>query len=179
MNSKMIGNMVKAWTDGTISADSVKYLRNDGFSDGVMHSITGVGQCMVNMVHPATTDYAAGSHMPKREYPCILPKTHLNHDSDHVDIHGHTAPVLVHQATIREVAALAEHDRQAAQAETFAALVNQVSMGLRLFSAQEFSKDGLHTGLKERHADGSISFPIEQGDDNQLCVTVTVKAGWK
>jgi hypothetical protein len=40
---------------------------------------------------------------------CILPHYHLLHDSDHRDAHGHTAAVLVHQASIadaRRVAAL-------------------------------------------------------------------------
>lgn len=40
--------------------------------------------------------------------PCILGRGHniTVEDSDHVDIHGHHAPVLVHQSTIREVAAV-------------------------------------------------------------------------
>ena len=37
--------------------------------------------------------------------PCTLPKNHqvLVEDSDHVDVHGCFAPVLVHQSTLREV----------------------------------------------------------------------------
>jgi hypothetical protein len=41
--------------------------------------------------------------------PCTLPARHYVQieDSDHVDRHGCFAPVLVHQATIREVAHVA------------------------------------------------------------------------
>ena len=38
---------------------------------------------------------------------CTLDRSHALDDSDHVDEHGHTAPVLVSQATIREVEAVA------------------------------------------------------------------------
>jgi hypothetical protein len=49
-------------------------------------------RCQVPMVHPdATVAW------------CIRHKDHLRIDSDHLDEHGHTAPVLVSQSTIREV----------------------------------------------------------------------------
>jgi hypothetical protein len=41
-----------------------------------------------------------------RAAQCFLDRTHLENDSDHRDKHGCTAPVLVHQSTIREVEAL-------------------------------------------------------------------------
>lgn len=45
--------------------------------------------------------HADGSVMP-----CTLPKGHevQVEDSDHYDAHGCSAPVLVHQSTLREVA---------------------------------------------------------------------------
>lgn len=42
-------------------------------------------------------------HEDKSAARCILPRTHLLDDSDHVDEHGHHAKVLVTQATLREV----------------------------------------------------------------------------
>lgn len=50
------------------------------------------GRCTVPMIHP-----------DKSEAQCVLPRKHLLDDSDHVDEHGHHAPVLVHQSTIRDV----------------------------------------------------------------------------
>ena len=50
------------------------------------------GRCQVHLIHA-----------DKSEARCVLPKRHLLDDSDHVDDHGHHAPVLVHQSTIREV----------------------------------------------------------------------------
>lgn len=54
-------------------------------------------RCKVPMIHP-----------DKTESRCVLHKDHQQDDSDHIDIHGHTAPVLVHQSTLREVRALQE-----------------------------------------------------------------------
>lgn len=52
-------------------------------------------------------------HPDKSVSPCVLDETHRLDDSDHRDGHGHTAPVLVRQSTIREVAAVAaERQRQ-------------------------------------------------------------------
>jgi hypothetical protein len=53
------------------------------------------GPCMVRMIHE-----------DKSEMPCVLQKSHLLDDSDHEDAHGHHAPVLVHQSTIRQVQAI-------------------------------------------------------------------------
>lgn len=54
-------------------------------------------RCLVNMVHP-----------DKSEARCVLHKDHQEDDTDHLDEHGHTAHVLVHQSTIREVRAVSE-----------------------------------------------------------------------
>lgn len=53
------------------------------------------GRCQVNLIHA-----------DKSEAQCVLPKKHLLDDTDHMDDHGHLAPVLVHQSTIREVKAV-------------------------------------------------------------------------
>lgn len=53
-------------------------------------------RCKVNMVHE-----------DKSESRCVLDKDHLLDATDHLDIHGHKAPVLVHQSTIRQVEAIA------------------------------------------------------------------------
>lgn len=53
------------------------------------------GRCQVYLIHE-----------DKSESRCVLPKAHLLDDSDHQDEHGHHAPVLVHQSTIREVQAV-------------------------------------------------------------------------
>src|SRR6185437_16127132 len=53
------------------------------------------GRCQVHLIHE-----------DKSESRCVLPKAHLLDDSDHVDEHGHAAPVLVHQSTIRQVKAI-------------------------------------------------------------------------
>lgn len=42
-------------------------------------------------------------HQDGTEAPCTLRRSHQRDDSDHVDEHGHTAPVLVSWATIQEV----------------------------------------------------------------------------
>ncbi len=49
------------------------------------------------------------AHPDKSVGHCTLPKGHqvLVEDSDHYDEHGCTAPVLVHQSTLREVALVA------------------------------------------------------------------------
>lgn len=54
-------------------------------------------RCKVPMVHP-----------DKTESRCILHWDHQRDDSDHIDIHGHRATVLVHQSTIREARAVRE-----------------------------------------------------------------------
>lgn len=54
-------------------------------------------------------------HQDKSESQCVLDASHLDDDSDHVDEHGHRAPVLVSKATVRQVAALAEYGRQQAE----------------------------------------------------------------
>lgn len=46
--------------------------------------------------------HASMTHADGAVSPCLLPKRHLLDDSDHEDSHGHRAPVLVHQSTIRE-----------------------------------------------------------------------------
>lgn len=53
------------------------------------------GRCQVHLIHE-----------DKSESRCVLAKAHLLDDSDHQDEHGHHAPVLVHQSTIREVQAV-------------------------------------------------------------------------
>lgn len=53
------------------------------------------GRCRVHLIHE-----------DKSEARCVLPQKHLLDDSDHEDEHGHHAPVLVHQSTIREVQAI-------------------------------------------------------------------------
>lgn len=67
------------------------------------------------LMMPVTPDEARCKvhliHGDKRESRCVLAKTHQENDSDHLDVHGCRAKVLVSQATIREVAALAEADR--------------------------------------------------------------------
>jgi hypothetical protein len=52
-------------------------------------------------------------HADKSVSQCVLDRAHVLQDSDHVDKHGHHAPVLVSQATIREVdrVAAASNDR--------------------------------------------------------------------
>lgn len=50
------------------------------------------GRCQVHLIHRDSS-----------ESRCVLPKKHLLDDSDHQDEHGHHAPVLVSQSTIREV----------------------------------------------------------------------------
>ena len=50
------------------------------------------GRCQVHLIH-----------QDRSESRCVLPKAHLLDDSDHEDEHGHHAPVLVSQSTIREV----------------------------------------------------------------------------
>lgn len=55
------------------------------------------GRCQVSLIH-----------RDKSESQCVLPKKHLLDDSDHQDEHGHRAPVLVHQSTIREVKAISD-----------------------------------------------------------------------
>lgn len=55
------------------------------------------GRCQVHLIHE-----------DKSESRCVLPKAHLLDDSDHEDEHGHHAPVLVHQSTIREVKAISD-----------------------------------------------------------------------
>jgi len=52
-------------------------------------------RCRVHLIHP-----------DESESRCVRPKSHLLDDSDHVDEHGHRAPVLVSQSTIREVKAI-------------------------------------------------------------------------
>jgi hypothetical protein len=42
-------------------------------------------------------------HRDQSRARCVLPVSHLLDDSDHQDEHGCTAPVLIHQSTIREV----------------------------------------------------------------------------
>ncbi len=54
-------------------------------------------------------------HQDKSESRCVLDMSHLDDDSDHLDEHGHHAPVLVSKATIREIQALAEYDRRQAE----------------------------------------------------------------
>jgi hypothetical protein len=41
-------------------------------------------------------------HRDGSEARCVLPASHQRDDSDHVDEHGHSAPVLVTQAAIEE-----------------------------------------------------------------------------
>lgn len=53
-----------------------------------------MSQCRVYLIHP-----------DKSQSRCLLDADHLLDDSDHLDEHGHTAKVLVSQATIREVKA--------------------------------------------------------------------------
>ena len=54
------------------------------------------GRCQVDLIHPGDDSKSQ----------CTLPKAHLLDDTDHVDEHGHRAPVLVHQSTIRAVQAI-------------------------------------------------------------------------
>jgi hypothetical protein len=54
---------------------------------------------------------------PARPPRCVLPKAHTEQDTDHLDEHGHTAPVLVLQASIAE-AARVSRARGAAQGLT-------------------------------------------------------------
>jgi hypothetical protein len=42
-------------------------------------------------------------HRDQSEAPCLLARGHQEQDTDHVDEHGCTAPVLVHQSSIEEV----------------------------------------------------------------------------
>jgi hypothetical protein len=49
----------------------------------------------VNMVHPDET-----------KERCVRHQDHVLHDTDHIDVHGHRAPVLVHQSTIEQARAL-------------------------------------------------------------------------
>ena len=74
------------------------------------------------MTYPYETDdkkrcFVHLIHSDKSESRCILHKDHQDNDSDHIDEHGHTAKVLVTQATIREVRALAEYDRKKREEE--------------------------------------------------------------
>jgi hypothetical protein len=50
------------------------------------------GRCQVHLIHE-----------DKTESQCVRLRAHLLDDTDHVDQHGHHAPVLVHQSTILEV----------------------------------------------------------------------------
>jgi hypothetical protein len=51
-------------------------------------------------------------HADKSEERCALAGDHLADDLDHVDAHGHHAPVLVHQSTIEHVRAVTEALRE-------------------------------------------------------------------
>jgi hypothetical protein len=55
------------------------------------------GRCEAPMHHapPATGTW-----------PCVLPALHQRFEVDHMDEHGHTAPLLVHWSTIMEVRAV-------------------------------------------------------------------------
>jgi hypothetical protein len=75
-------------------------------------------RCLVHLIHP-----------DKSEVQCVLSRDHQDNDSDHLDEHGHAAPVLVTQKTIAEVRAVTEwhnqqrdleREREQADAEGFA-----------------------------------------------------------
>ena len=165
----MSSELAAMWKRGTITPKNIQRLGNKiGWTYLRLERETGVGRCKVMMMHPA------GEHSihTDMDFQCILPASHQKHDSDHVDIHGHTARVLVRQSTIREVAALAESDRQDAKQAAESALAERVA---KLLRGVQVDDPELETGLTEHHTDGSYSFPVRQGD---RWVTVHVSPGW-
>lgn len=54
-------------------------------------------------------------HEDKSTAQCVLDRDHVLTDSDHVDEHGHTAKVLVSQATIREAQRMQETQDKAGE----------------------------------------------------------------
>lgn len=58
-------------------------------------------RCLVELVHPDET-----------RARCILDPQHVQDDSDHQDEHGHRAPVLVHQSTVRGAQRLQDARRE-------------------------------------------------------------------
>jgi hypothetical protein len=54
-------------------------------------------------------------HADESTAPCVLPRTHLDYDSDHQDEHGCRAAVLIHRSTIDEVARVNESCRARAE----------------------------------------------------------------
>lgn len=74
---------------------------NDDLDLIIRHLKNSPARCQVPMIH---ADKSAAQ--------CILHKDHVLNDSDHIDEHMHTAPVLVHQSTINEVRAVSEQVRR-------------------------------------------------------------------
>lgn len=66
-------------------------------------------ECGAPMAHPGDTPFHADGTPIIGPARCTLPKGHevQIEDSNHADGHGCFAPVLVHQATLREVARVA------------------------------------------------------------------------
>lgn len=79
--------------------------------------------------------------------------------------------------SIRDMNRVDEQKRQERQAARFAPLVERVAKMIR--GGLPVDDPMLNTGLAEKHVDGSITFPVELGTDNDLCVTVTVSPGWQ
>jgi hypothetical protein len=78
-------------------------------------------------------------------------------------------------------------DGEQARPQTFAEFTSQMAMMIRLLVSQESARqyangeEGvIRIGLSEKDsATGAVAFHIEQGDENQLCVTVTIEPGFK
>jgi hypothetical protein len=68
------------------------------------------------------------THPDKSVSYCTLPKDHYItvEDSDHCDEHGHTARVLVRQATIREVAAITSAREHRAAIANWSVVIDHV-----------------------------------------------------
>jgi hypothetical protein len=103
--------LIQKWRDGTITGEEVKVLRDEESLDFI-EAVTKIGRCKCLMTHPGKGWSNVSEHFGSR---CVLPTNHQLHDSDHRDRHGCRAMVLVHQSTIREVAALGEYDREQAR----------------------------------------------------------------
>lgn len=108
---KTTAELIQAWREGTITLAEVQTLFDEESREFV-EVVSQVKRCKVRLIH---TEH--GIHIQSRR--CVLPANHQEHDSDHRDKHGCRAPVLVSQATIREVARVSSQQQRDEDQEVF------------------------------------------------------------
>lgn len=116
--------------DGGVGGSETRYNVKFTFANGaaIVRESHLEPRCLVRLEHGLGNEQDVVAQACETEdAQCVLPASHQNgvpgryaEDTPHKDAHGCRAEVLVSQSTIREVAALSEHDRRVARAREIA-----------------------------------------------------------